>query len=242
MSALNQPRNALTLSTQDIYAESASQAYELGTYFDLADGRRFRYCKAGGALAAGKHTIKSASVDTHHSLTCATAAIGVTSITVTLGATNAVTLNQYAGGYIGIIAGTGLGQIYRIKSHPAAVAAATLAVTLYDPLVVALATADSKADLCRNKYDNLTQSVVEESVHVGIPLIAVTTLYYHWEQTRGIALCLAGDTAAEGTLLSADSAAGEVKTKADETKGYIGIALGQAHADGEYNFLDLHLE
>jgi len=241
MTHQNNPVRSLTVAAHDLFVQSATQQHELGTRFSFSDGRVFHYAGFGGTIAAGKTLIAPASVDTHHSMAVTTAAIGSDTLTVTLGATNAVTLDQYKDGYLGLIAGTGLGQLFNVKSHPAAAAAATCVITLKDPLRVATATADTKGDLIYCPFDGVTHSATEESLHVGVSPIAGTSGYFGWIQTWGMCICLSGDTAAEGTLLTADDAAGDVKTQNAYTMDLLGTAVGQAHADGEYNFMFLRL-
>lgn len=241
MAALNQPRNAAAMVAQDIYAESETKVHELGTFFDLGE-RRFRYCQAGGALARCKATIQAATVANHSDLVTATAAIGATTLTVTLGGT-AVTIDQYAGGFVALVAGTGLGQIYRIKSHPAqTTTTGTVVLTLYDPLVIATAVADTKADLVKSKYASLTNSISQTTVTVGVPLIAVTDAYFHWEQTRGLCAVLSKITSVQGTLLGPSTTSGATASLADFVKGFLGLAVGKTHVDGEYNLVDLRCE
>lgn len=224
----------------DLYAQSATPYYDVGTRLAAGDGRVFHYCKAAGTLAAGKLTIALGQTANHHNMAVATTTAGSDKVTVTLGAT-AATADQYKDGLLLIIAGTGIGQTYKIKSHPAADASATLELTLYDELVVATDSTDSKGDLIPNIFGGTTQSAVEEHVHIGVPLIAVTDAYYHWEQTWGPVSCLGGDTAGDGTLLDASSAAGEVKTQNEYTMDLVGVAYGEAAADGEYNATILRL-
>lgn len=229
-----------TVLKQGIYDLSATQLYPLGERLVLSDGRVFHYAKDGGSgLSAGKLNTVPVVVADHHSMAAATTAAGATSITVTLGAT-AATADQYAGGYLAVIAGTGLGQIYQIKSHPAADASATCAFALYDELKVALSSSDSKVDLMPNPWYLVTESADEERVSAGVPLVAVTADYFFWDQTWGPAVCLSGDTSAEGNVLERGDTAGEVMTYSAATKGgMVATSWGSARANGEYNLLFL---
>ena len=228
-----------TLVAQSIYEASKTQKHPLGHRLQLGD-RVFRCAKAGGLLATGKLALSGASVANHHDIAVATTVAGLKKITVTLGATSAIK-DQYAEGYLAIIAGTGLGQIYKIKSHPAADANATLELTLYDELAVATDTSDSKGDLCANIYAAVAHSATEEAVNAGVPLVAVTASYYCWIQTWGICAVLSTDTAGEGTILSHAATAGAIKTQTGYTMGLVGLSVGQARASGEYNFVDLRI-
>lgn len=226
---------------QGIYEESESQKMTLGTRLCLGDGRVFHYSKWGGTVAAGKLATAAAIISGHHSLTAATTAIGSRSITVTL-ATTAATADCYKDGTLMVIAGTGLGQTYKIKSNPAQTSTTgTLALALYDQLVVALATSDSKVDLFPNLFNGVTQDTTEEALHLGVPLIAGTSGYYGWLQTWGLCSILSGDTASAGTIVSSDDGVGDTKAAADHTKGWHGTIYGAAHADGEYNAVFLQI-
>ena len=127
----------LQIVASDLTLNSSIQMHNLGERAVTPDGRSFRYVKAGGtALVPGKLYQAPAEVTNHQNLAPTDAvAIGATSLTVTLGAT-AATANQYAGGYVVITTGTGVGYQYRISSHPAAALNTTLTLTLEAPIIV----------------------------------------------------------------------------------------------------------
>lgn len=125
-----------------------------GSIWASDDDRTFVLVQNGGtALVSGVLVQSPASIGANHTgLTLSTAAIGATSITATLGGT-AVTANQYAGGFLVISAGTGIGQTLKIASHPAQTSTSgTVVLTLEDPLSVATLTSDSKGSLTLNQY------------------------------------------------------------------------------------------
>lgn len=151
----------------------ASLSTQLGMEWRSADGRVFVLVQNGGTALVSANLVQSpASIGaTHTGLTCATAAIGATSITVTAGGT-LMTANQYAGGYVAISAGTGIGQTSRIASHPSATSSGTCVLTLEDPLSVATAAADSKASLTLPQYGSQNGTNVSTS---GV-IVAPTTI------------------------------------------------------------------
>ena len=109
---------------QQLHSSSSVPQHILGELAWTADGRGFRYCKAGDtALVPGKVYQASAEDGTNlQNLVVATSAIGATTITTT--STVTLTANQVAGGLIIIESATlGAGQSFRIKSHPAATTA-----------------------------------------------------------------------------------------------------------------------
>jgi hypothetical protein len=93
---------------------------------------------------------------------------------------------MYAEGTLHVNAGLGAGSMYKIKSHPAANANATLAVELYDALLSNLASANSKASLVYNPCDGVIIHPSPPTTRlVGNPLFTVTANYYFWAQKRG---------------------------------------------------------
>lgn len=177
-------------SLQNISEESSTQKYPLGALLKLNDGRVFRYVKNGGvAIAAGKLTQAAAPVANHLNMACAVAALAAKEVTVTDGGT-AITANQYAGGFLHINAGTGLGQTYRVKSHPANAGSTTCVITLYDEIRVAL-DATSKATLTKNKYDSIIVCPTTMTAPVvGWTVKGLTASYYGWVCVKGMTAAL----------------------------------------------------
>lgn len=191
-------------------------------------GNKYRWCLAGGtALVPGKLQQASAQVANHQNLTTATAAIGATSLTVTLGNT-AATANQYAGGWVIITTGTGASYRYLISSHPAANALATLVLTLSDAITVATAVADSKSDLIANPYSGvIVNPATASSVPVGAGVTAITAAQYGWIQTGGVTSLLADGAITVGTnLVASNGTAGAV-----EPATGVQASVGQAITD-----------
>ena len=189
---------------QGIYEISATQVCDLGHKVTLGD-KIFRYAKAGGTLTIG--TIQASPIMVaHHQTQAVPAAVSanLNKVTITVGGT-ALTNNQYADGEFivqGAAVGDGWGQTYRIKSHPAADAAATCEITLYDRIVTAL-TVTSEISLVPNEYDGTTifTASSQADVAVGASVRAVTDAYYYWMQTRGWASILADESYAAYTPL-----------------------------------------
>ena len=220
---------------QSIYAESSTQVHTIGTRLALGDGRVFYYAKWGGTMVAGQLAAAAQQTAAHHNLVTALNPVGTRTYTVTL-ATTAATADMYKDGTLIVIAGTGIGQTYKIKSNPAQTSTTgTLALTLYDELVVATAVADSKTDLFPNMFNGVTHSATQALKKIGVPLIAGTSGYFGWLQTWGLCGVFAGDTAANGTLLMSGDTAGETLTQDGYTKDLIGAVHGATHASGEYN-------
>lgn len=226
-----------------VTSTDASLATLVGVKFSSADGRVFTLIQNGGtALTAGKLVQGPVSIGANHTgLTCATAAIGATQITVTLGGT-AVTANQYAGGFAVVSAGTGIGQTLRIKSHPAqSTTTGTVVLTLEDPLSVATAVADSKVSLTLNPYGSPNGADVRTSgcvvspttatgPTIGVtitPIAASTTTVptYGWIQVHGPVAVLNDSATAIGLdVMPSSSVAGAVVTYVAATRNRIGTA------------------
>ncbi len=226
-----------------ITSTDASVVTMVGQRFSTADGREFVLVQNGAsALVSGRLVQAPASIGANHTgLTCATAAIGATQITVTLGGT-AVTANQYAGGYAVVSAGTGIGQTLRIASHPAqSSTSGTVVLTLEDPLSVATAVADSKVSLTLNPYGSQNGTnvathgvIVSPTTATGatigatvypIPASSTTVPTYGFIQTRGpVAVLNDSGTAIGLDVMPSSSVAGAVVTYVAATRNRVGTS------------------
>jgi hypothetical protein len=227
---------------QGLFEESEDQKHKIDTCVKLADGRCFHYAQAGAvALSAGKLN-KAVETPTGHEdvAVLADVAIGGKLVTVTEGGTTPVTKNQYAEGYLSLRSGTGVGQMRKIRSHPAAAIGATVELTLYDPFTTAIVAADT-ADLIYSPYQSVVENATLANPVSGVPLIAVQASYFFWNQTFGPANVLNDGGTALGTLLVPDaSVAGAVETAAAFTGPIVGWAMiAQVGADYGATFLTI---
>jgi len=184
----------------------------LGSLMENA-GRTYRFGQAGAtALVAGQVLQMAAPVAANVNLAVVIAApatqtnIGDRQLTVTLGA-SAVTAGQYAGGYINISTGPGNGYVYQISNHPAAAGAASLVITLNEPMQVPLTSA-SKVDLVTNPYVGViaTPATTLTGGVVGIATSPCPASWFDWFQVGGSASVLIAGTPAVGQSVSAPSA------------------------------------
>lgn len=192
--------------------------HSLGEAVYLADGRVFRYAKAGESdISQGKLQLAPAPKTAHHNIAAAVAApMGATQVTVTLGAT-AATANEYAEGYLVASDVAPEGKVYRISSHPAASASASLTLTLFDPLDSAVTTS-SEFCLVHNTYNGVVEGTSATRQPAGVPLENISAGDYGWLQTRGIAAVLCGVAGTLGAWAMADAAtAGAVTDHTDVT-------------------------
>lgn len=225
-----------------VTSSDASLATLVGVKFHSADSRVFTLIQNGGtALTAGKLVQGPVTIGANHTgLTCATAAIAATQITITMGGTLA-TANQYAGGFAVVSAGTGIGQTLKILSHPAATSSGTCVLTLEDALSVATAVADSKVSLTLNQYGSSNGTtfatsgcVISPTTATGptvgvtvtpIPATSATVLSYGFIQTSGPVAVLNDSTTAIGLdVMPSSAAAGAVVTYVASTRNRIGTS------------------
>lgn len=190
---------------QGLFEVSSVKKHPLGTLRMLSDGRVFAYAKAGSvALAPGKLCQAPAPVANHDNLVVAAASAGDEAVTVTLGAT-AVAADDYAEGFLIIVTGTGAGCAYKIKTHPAASASASLKVTLYDKLRTAL-DATSRACLIYNPFSGtVIHPSPPTSKLVGVPLVSVPIGNYYWSQIAGPTVVLVNGTISNGKKVVASA-------------------------------------
>lgn len=227
-----------------VNSTDTSLATLVGNRFSSGDYREFVLVQNGAvALPSGVLVQGPASIGANHTgLTCATASIGATQITVTLGGT-AVTANQYAGGFAVVSAGTGKGQTLRIASHPAqSSTSGTVVLTLEDPLSVATAVADSKVSLTLNPYGSANGAnvathgvIISPSAGSSGPTIGVTVgpigassttvPTYGFIQTKGAVACLNdGNTAIGLDVMPSSAVSGAVVTYVVATRNRVGTS------------------
>lgn len=210
-----------------LYDSSATAQHALGTRMEDGNGRVFRYAKAGGvALVAGNVVQGPAQVTTHQVMTPSAAALGATSVSATLGATNAVVADQYAGGFLVVDTTPGNGYAYQIQSHPAAAASAACVFTLAEPIKVALTTS-SRVSLAQNPYNGVIASPTTlTGPPVGVAVHPAAAGEYCWIQTSGICPVLCAGTPGVGLAVGVPgSAAGAVVIDGAATSGLFPVGV-----------------
>lgn len=174
----------------------------LGSRWDLSDGRTVALGQpaSGTTVAAGRLYQNAAVVANHQNLAVSSvqaySANGnvPAKITVTLGNT-AATANQYQGGYLAVVDGTGEGQILKIASNPAANGLATCAITLEDGPLTALIASDSEVSLFPANGNNLViMPTTPTNAVFGLSLYAIAAESYGFFLTNGIGNALADAT------------------------------------------------
>jgi hypothetical protein len=233
----------LTVAGQPLFSSSSTAMHVVGSRINTPDGRSFRYCKNGGsAMVTGKLQQAPAEDTTNwQELGIAAATVGDTTVTTT----DTVTLaaNALAGGLLIISEGsTGQGASYRIKSHPAATAAA-VTFTLEDPIHTTT-TGTEKVDVFPNPYSGvIIAPTTATSGPVGVSIYPIAANEYGWVQTHGPVACLAQGTVTVGddVVPANTTTAGTVVAKADATiDAVVGFALtGGASTDHCIIFLTI---
>ena len=231
------------VSDFDVRQTSTTKAQELGTLAMASGGRKYRYAKAGAtALDAGKLTVAADVVANHVDIAAAVAAaIGDTSVSVTLGAT-AATANQYADGYLVVNDAAGEGTAYRIKGHGAHAGSGTLVVNLFDPIAVALTTS-SVVSLQKNTFDAVVISATDQAdLPAGVPNVPVAIGAYFWCQTGGDCAVLSDEPVTAGLAITTGTGVtGAVEAVDAAGEPQIGIAK-QALVDTEYRTAHLSID
>jgi hypothetical protein len=241
----------------------------VGARFDSSDGREFVLVQNGGsALLSGVIVQGPAPQANAVGLSPATTsttgyssaypialAIGGKVIQIATGAT-AVLKNRFAGGYLNVVEGTGLGQTFKIASNSAASTTSACVVTLEDAASVATST-DSRFTFLINPHGSLNGTnystdgvVVCPTTLTGMVLGATfypiaastaTVAQYGLIQTKGPVAVYAGATVALGLDVGVpDDTAGGVLTYAVATGQRVGSTL-VASADGKANLIKLDL-
>ncbi len=228
------------MSGQGVYEESSTPNEKIGKVLRMGD-RTFCYAKAGATLAAGKAVQSPAPVANYANRAVATTAIGSRTLAVTLGASAAA--DAFREGVVTIIAGTGVGQTFRIKGHAASDGSNVVTLQLYDELTVATSVSDSKATILPNPYNGVI--VVPNGGLTaparGVPLIAVTSGYYFWLQVAGPGPCLTQGTVVIGQPVglggTVDGACGPLAADTTDVWG----TVMSVSASGSYSIINWKL-
>lgn len=242
------------------YASAASRPHTLNTSerenrvlgqrMDYDDGRKFRFCLAGGTslvvgkLQEGKPVV---TADYTNVVVDVLANVGATSVSVT--PTVATAKDYYADGWMHVNkhAASEGGHVYRVKSNVLFAASSGKIITLYadDAIRAALAVSD-EVGFDPNPYNGVvvaTQDTLVQRV-VGVACTAVTNAQYGWVQTGG--MCAIAATNANlivGNYASAVlTAAGRCAAADGDIDEHVGIALSVPDAAGEFAAVHLTLD
>ncbi|MFH1741413.1 MAG: hypothetical protein ABIH23_20605 [bacterium] len=223
---------------QGIYEQASTCKCMLGEYRMTRDGCGFRYGLAAEALTPGKmsHATQLAAAHLNEAILAAVA-VGTYAIDLTVTAGTAIAADELRGGYFMVRDEDGQGQKMLIAGNTAITNAGTaIQIGLDDPIKIALTT-DSEFDLVRSPWYSVQFSTTDENFATGVPMINITSGYYGWFQTHGVACALIAGTPAVGTelILSAtEGALAAVNTTKDIDVPTVGYIWGAAGVDTEY--------
>ena len=230
------------LSAQELYSSSSVKQHKLGQIAWTPDGRKFQYTLAGELLVAGDWYQTAVHASTYvDQAVPAVVAIGSSTITITTGA--AFTANQFADGYAIVSAGTGIGQMFLIKSHPAADSGASCVLTLDETVRVALSIT-SKITTIKNAFDSVVKwATTQTGSSAGAAIYPVASGEYGWLQTGGMGCALSDNvaTAAETTGISPSTTTAGTITKAVTTPETIGGAAQVVTVSAEVGAIRINL-
>lgn len=199
-------------SLYDVF-DSTHQDYKqnrmprIGQKVEFEDGRKFVFCKCttAGDIAAGD-VVEAPAVLEETAIDVAAAA-GDYEIEVSQAS---ITANQWAGGFVVVVLGTGVGYTYKIKKNAASDASDDVLITLYDPLKTALATTDD-VTIVPIRTNNVIQGTADcDAVGIAVAAAPASTdslEKYFWAQYAGIGFCKGTVGAAGAALQPAASGA-----------------------------------
>lgn len=222
--------------TQDVAETSPAKREAVGALRITADGRKFRYAKAGpSGLAAGTLGLAPAAVAGHQDLAATPSAVGDRVLSLVVGAA-AVAENAYEDGFFQVAEAEGKGRQYRILSNTACPAGGTVILTLAEPVRAAL-TAASRVSLVPSPWAGVAASATEENLPAGVAPCDVPAGHYFFAQTGGVACCLAGGAAPVGAMLVPGATAGTLaamNATLDVDQPVAGVAFGAAATAGRH--------
>ncbi len=204
---------------QPLFSSSATQYHELG-FKATAQGRIFRYVKAGALLVTG-NALQSAVEDVDHDdITCRATAIGATQLLITTGSGSGnLDENEYADGYAVIDTTAGLGFTYHIQSHAAIAATTNGALTLVDGETVQVALdTNSRITLVQNPFKNVIQMPASTLTNrmAGGCVYPIASGEFGWVQTGGPGAALISGTPGAGQPLTVSGTAGALAVHSAE--------------------------
>tara|TARA_R100000152_G_C6718249_1_gene144654 strand:- start:82 stop:906 length:825 start_codon:yes stop_codon:yes gene_type:complete len=224
---------------QGLFAESSTAKYDLGAKLEFSDGRVFRYTKAGAAITAGHlvaQDFSAGNIAEFDDATISPVAAGSTVITITASALSGVDdANELAGSYLMTIDGTGEYYSYKIKSHTVESSNA-VEFTLFDPLHTAVVSGETDLQIIAPAFRQVITCAAStdansDTMPVGVSFRGLTSGYYGWIQTSGIA-CVRYD---RNSLTATDIHAGRPVVPSVNHGG--SVQPSQAAAEGTANDL-----
>ena len=221
-------------SNQGIWEAVTDPVLRVGTRGSLSDGRVFYYARNSSSsnFVTGMLLQSELINAQNEDLAVNTAEIGDSSLTITFG-TDTANANDYVGGYVVVIDGTGEGITYEIASHPAVTSGGSIVFQLVDPIYIAFA-ATTTVCVMKNFWMDLVKAAANDVVVpiAGINQVEVprgdTNAQYFWSQTWGISAARTDAIIAQGsTVVHAiqSASSGRVGFATGEMPGVVGTQL-----------------
>jgi hypothetical protein len=201
------------IAFQDALQTSTAQgSVRLGQEAMTADGRRWVYVKADSALAKGSVAVPNAVASAD---TVSSSADSQGRIIYITKASAGWTAGAYAGGWVIVDDGTGVGQHAKIQDNTAD----TLILEPAYALTTALAVADSDITIVTPFLVDKAAITSTVQQAVGIAQVAFAASEYGWLLKEGDGVVLAGEALVIGTgFVTGDDTTGQV-VKATTAKG-----------------------
>ena len=221
---------------------TTAKKHKLGTRMQIAD-TEYIYASSGEAVLAGQ-LMESAAVEANENddLAVATTAAGSTTVSVTFG--GAVTLDEYADGFLYVNAGGGAGAgfRYRIKGNAAGTSGVTVTLDHEDGLITALTNGTDVVGCAKPLTSGVLQSnTTSVGACVGVTMNDISSGSYGWLQVRGQGVVLIQGTPGAGLgLMRSNGTAGAVEL-ADGSLQDIGTMGRTAGVNGEYHEVYLNI-
>jgi hypothetical protein len=179
---------------QGLNDESAVKLQRYGTIRRTDDGRIYRYAGFTAANLVAGHCVSKVQTSIAATVAAADAALAVVDANEISLTVAGVTKNLLADGWLVLTAGTGIGEIYKIRGNGATdgIASGRASISLYDKVRVAFVAASTTARVYANPYADLlinpavaNEAATTAETVLGVCPRAFTASYFGWIQTHG---------------------------------------------------------
>lgn len=224
--------------------------HKIGQLGMTPDGSLWRLCKAGADISNPLYGAGCYDQPTDCGFNSVATDAGLTTLTVLLASSGTCTKDEYADGTIIIGAAVASRRFYHIKSNTASTATFYTTLTLYSPLLVAIAGTEWATIVpCPYRDVRDISAAAGFMSVVCFPLQTVTSTFHFWGKTRGPVFGVVYSTVpgaasndrtiicapADGSIRLADEAwnAGT----SEQYLGYLIPRTGGTYAAGDQTFM-----
>jgi hypothetical protein len=243
------PRLVNGNETESYRTQSTENTPSVGTKMVIEDGRTFRWAENGGVAAVNARVFMSiAPAGGHLDEAVGTIAAGETIITGVVATALNPAADLFKNGYLFVTAITQLDPVHRIKSNTL-FASNTGTITLYNPLLTAIASTDT-VTYVENPFRDIVVGLASAytAPPVGVIVRAIALDEYGWIATGGPTRVLTEDAliVGAGVSISTTNDAGAVVAWVPETATTVNnMPIGSCmalQADTEKSIIFLRLE